>query len=114
MPDRSISEFITRIERLQMRGEQKQQWIAWLREYHTPGYYNRIPDSTRGAKFAYNHLQNPDLLLWLIKAAGLSDLRYTAAKEAALGIPTLSGQSGRIRHEVPWDDVAATLWPSGK
>jgi hypothetical protein len=34
-----------------------------------------------------------------------------AARKAAAKLPTMQQQSGAIRKAVPWELVAATLWP---
>jgi hypothetical protein len=48
---------------------QKQHWLGWLREYHRPGAYGRRPGLRRDARFVYNHIVEPKMLLWLISAA---------------------------------------------
>jgi hypothetical protein len=40
-------------------------------EYDGPGAYGRIAGKQRDARFAYNHIVEPKMLLWLIKAAGV-------------------------------------------
>ncbi len=48
----------------------KEFWLGWLNEYHGPGAYGRTGDpGRRDARFAYNHLVNPDALVWLVGAA---------------------------------------------
>lgn len=50
---------------------QKEHWLGWLRYYGGPGAYGRKGGAGRDAEFAYNHIVNFQMLLWLIKAAGL-------------------------------------------
>lgn len=77
----SIREFIHKIERLSSDEPvhdprvwymtQKEHWLGWLREYDGPGAYGRIAGKQRDARFAYNHIVEPKMLLWLIEAAGV-------------------------------------------
>jgi hypothetical protein len=91
---------------------QKQHWLGWLQEYHGPGAYGRAASQRRNARFAYNHVVNPQLLLYLIKAAGVEPRRMKAADEAAARGTTMMQQSGAIRKQVPWDVVREALWGS--
>jgi len=75
----SIAQFIRVIERLPSDQAihdprvwyttQKEHWLGWLHEYDGPGAYGRIPGKQRDAKFAYNHIVEPKMLLWLIEAS---------------------------------------------
>ena len=86
----SIAEFRRAIERLpsdQPRSQpgvwyqtQKEHWLGWLREYEGPGAYGRKPNQSRDAKFAYNHVVCPEMLLWLIEAAGVRQELVTGAR----------------------------------
>ncbi len=59
---------------------QKEHWIGWLDEYASSGVYNRKTNTPRDARYAYNHIVEPRMLLWLIEAAGteMSSLIPTA------------------------------------
>ena len=50
---------------------QKEHWLGWLSEYHSPGAYGRKSHSRRDARYAYNHIVEAKMLLWLVQAAGV-------------------------------------------
>lgn len=89
---------------------QKQHWIGWLGEYHTAGYYGRKSTEKRDARYAYNHIVEPKMLLWLIEAAGLPAATVRKAKKGAAQGKTMMAQSAAIRRLVHWDEVAEALW----
>jgi hypothetical protein len=90
---------------------QKEHWMGWLSEYDGPGAYGRKNGVKRDARFAYNHIVEPKMLLWLAQASGVpSDLTRAALAECAKA-PTLQQQSSIIRRYVPWEVVARLLWP---
>jgi hypothetical protein len=66
----SIEEFIEAIEKLP-RHDIRGGWIWWLRDYNKPGPYDRLTDQNHTAKFAYNHMTHPAMLIWLIEEAGV-------------------------------------------
>jgi hypothetical protein len=91
---------------------QKEHWIGWLNEYAGPGAYNRQTHTARDARYAYNHIVEPRMLLWLIEAAGVDkDLVSQAKRDFSQGT-SLMQQSAIIRRIVPWDTVATALWGS--
>lgn len=90
---------------------QKEHWIGWLQEYRGPGAYGRLTNKKRDAGFAYNHIVNPKMLLWLIDAAGVDPELVALARKDALEGKTMIQQSAAIRRHVPWDTVASRLWP---
>jgi hypothetical protein len=89
---------------------QQEHWLGWLREYDGPGAYGRKPGLNRDAKYAYNHIVCPGMLLWLIAAAGVRQDLVVAAQNAAAAGTTLMQKSGAIRRHVPWAEVRAALW----
>jgi hypothetical protein len=93
---------------------QKQHWLGWLGEYDGPGAYARMPGKQRDAKFAYNHIVCPEMLLWLIEAAGVRQDLVQAARSACGTGTTLMQKSGAIRRHVPWAEVYDVLWGSGR
>ncbi len=115
----SIAEFRRAIERLpsdQPRSQpgvwyqtQKEHWLGWLHEYEGPGAYGRKPNQSRDAKFAYNHIVCPEMLLWLIQAAGVKQELVTAAQNAAATGTTMMQSAGAIRKQVSWSEVSAAL-----
>jgi hypothetical protein len=64
----------------------------------------------RDARYAYNHIVEPKMLLWLIPAAGVKPALVRAARLAAKGPKTMMAQSAAIRRVVPWDMLAERLW----
>lgn len=108
----SIAQFIEVIERLPSDPPvhhprvwyltQKEHWLGWLGDYDGPGGYGRIPGQKRDAKFAYNHIVNPQMLLWLIEAIGVRYDLVEAAKRASAEGKSLMQMSGSIRKCVPW------------
>lgn len=93
---------------------QKQHWLGWLAEYNTRGAYGRIPGKNRDARFAYNHVVEPLMLVWLISAAGVPRKLVREAKDDAARRKTMMAQSAAIRRRVPWEVVAGRLWLSEK
>jgi hypothetical protein len=65
----------------------------------------------RDARYAYNHIVEPKMLLWLIPAAGVKPALVRAARAAAKGPRTMMAQSAAVRRVVPWEIVEAALWP---
>jgi hypothetical protein len=89
---------------------QKQHWIGWLSEYAGPGFYGRQAGVKRDAKFAYNHIVEPKMLLYLSTAAGVDRRLLIAAKRTSARSSTLMQKSAAIRCVIPWETVAAALW----
>jgi hypothetical protein len=50
---------------------QQEHWLGWLGNYNTSGAYSRKPGMNRDAKFAYNQVVCPNLLLYLFKAINI-------------------------------------------
>lgn len=90
---------------------QKQHWLGWLGEYDGPGFYGRSRWD-RPAKFVYNHIQCPPMLLWLAEASGLPRAQLLRAKAAALAVSDHNGPStAAVRALLPWDMVEQSLRP---
>ena len=116
----SIAEFIRKIERLPSDKPvhdprvwyktQKEHWLGWLHEYDGPGAYGRIPGKQRDAKFAYNHIVEPKMLLWLIEAAGVRTDLVNAAKRVSTQGESPMQKSGAIRKCAPWTVLYDTIW----
>lgn len=93
---------------------QKEHWIGWLLDYRSPGAYGRKVVEGRDARFVYNHVVCPDLLLFLAKGSGVSEQRLRAAREAARSAGTTQmAQSAAIRKQIPWELVLTALKSSG-
>ena len=116
----SISQFILAIRQLSSDvpvddssvwyKTQKEHWLEWLEGYHGPGGYGRKVDEKRDARYAYNHIVNYEMLLWIITAAGIKPSLIKAAQRASIHGFTLQQRSAAIRRLVPWDELAAALW----
>ena len=90
---------------------QKEHWLGWLKYYNTKGAYGRIPGLNRDARYAYNHIVCPPMLLWLASAAGVKASRVRAARREAATRESEPAQAAAIRRHVPWELVAEALWP---
>lgn len=88
---------------------QKEHWLGWLDPNSATGTYPRKSGPERDAKFVYNHIMEPKMLLWLTAAAGVpKDMLHMAQKAAEIAT-TLAGKSAAIRRNVPWPEVVAAL-----
>jgi hypothetical protein len=87
---------------------QHEHWLGWLREYDGSGFYGR-QKFDRSAEFVYNHIYNPQMLIYLAEAAGISKARVQAATRSGLACSTMPAMSSAIRREIPWPMVEAAL-----
>jgi len=116
----SISSFIQAIEKLPpdkaiddpkvWYQTQQEHWLEWLKEYHGPGGYGRKVDKKRDARYAYNHIVNYEMLLWIIEAAGVKASLVKAARRVSAQRSTLQQKSAAIRKVVSWETLAEALW----
>lgn len=90
---------------------QHEHWIGWLSHYDGPGAYGRDPSVQRDAKFVYNHIVEPAMLLYLAAAAGVDRRKVAIARRVASEGKTLMQKAGAVRQHIPWPVVAAALWP---
>ena len=88
---------------------QKDHWLGWLEAEENTGTYLRKAAPDRDARWVYNHIVEPKMLLWLIRASGVRPELVQAAARAAGGASSLAGKSAAIRRQVPWPEVAAAL-----
>lgn len=88
---------------------QKGHWLGWLRGYSGPGAYNR-KNWHRDARFAYNHVVCPELLIYLIRNLSLPAEVAEAAEKAYATGSTMMATSGAIRKVVPWEMVYQAIW----
>lgn len=91
----------------------KEHWLRWLKGYHSPGAYGRKITHGRDAEFSYNHVMNPEMLLYLIRQSGVSKRTLSKAINAAASKPNWAEKVAVIRETVPWEHVAEKLWPAG-
>jgi hypothetical protein len=90
---------------------QKEHWLGWLGEYHTAGAYGRQTSVRRDAEYAYNHVVQVEMLLYLIDAARVDRKLVTKARSEASRGKTLMQKSALVRKVVPWSVIAEALWP---
>ena len=90
---------------------QKEHWLGWLREYDGPGFYGRTSGVKRDARFAYNHIVESKMLLWVIRAAGVPSRRLAEARRAERNARSMQAKSSAVRKAVPWEILAPRLWP---
>jgi hypothetical protein len=116
----SIKRLITAIEKLPSDSprkrprkwytSQKQHWLGWLRKYHTPGAYGRQINIHRDARYAYNHIVEHEMLLWIIDAADVDEKLVNRARKSIKNLASKQQKSAAIRKIVPWDVLAEALW----
>ncbi len=87
---------------------QKEHWLRWLAEYDGPGAYGRVVRS-RSAEYAYNHVVNPQMLVWLAEAVGIPKVVVRNAVKQALAQTSMSAMSKAIRRVIDWKQIAARL-----
>ena len=122
MSEYSVEQFVELIERLPADKEepvgtqgynryrtQKAHWLGWLNSKSTTGTYQRQDAPNRGAKYVYNHIMEPKMLLWLISALGLQSELVERAKEEAKNKKSMAGSCAAIRRVVPWQTLEKTL-----
>ena len=81
---------------------QKDHWLGWLDSKSTTGTYQRKDTSGRGAKYVYNHIMEPKMLLWLISASSInSELLEKVTKESNIN-NSMASSCATIRKIVSW------------
>ena len=88
---------------------QKSHWLGWLDSKSNSGTYQRKDAPNRGAKFVYNHIMEPKMLLWLISASGVDMKLVTQAEENAANAKSMASGCAAIRKVVPWEDLELVL-----
>lgn len=91
---------------------QKEHWLGWLSEYNGPGAYKRKVTAGRDARFAYNHIVEPKMLVYLAEASGVPQAQAVAAREVLRSKASLASQAAAVRKIVPWGTIEAALWPN--
>ena len=87
---------------------QHEHWLGWLREWDGPGFYGR-KESNRSAEFVYNHIVNPQMLIYLAEAAGITKTLVREATHSALARSTMPAMSAAIRRHIPWRMIEGAL-----
>lgn len=88
---------------------QKEHWLGWLNVNSTTGSFRRRSGNERGARYVYNQIGEPKMLIWLASSAGISNERLSAAIQAADDVTNLRSKCGAIRRALPWNEVASAL-----
>lgn len=89
---------------------QKEHWLGWLSEYKGPGAYARKGGNNQDAQFAYNHIVEYRMLLWIIGAAGVEPKLVKQVKCIIDEDMSMQANSAAIREIVPWQALAHALW----
>ena len=87
---------------------QKAHWLGWLTKKPGAKYF-RQDAPNRGAKFVYNHIMEPKMLLWLISASGLQIELVEQAKEASLNTKSMASSCAAIRKVVSFQTLEKAL-----
>ena len=93
---------------------QREHWLGWLSQYNGPGAYGRKGGEGRDARFAYNHIVCPEMLLYLVRAIPLRPEIIQAVESAYESGGTLMAKSGAIRKVAPWSEIYQALWADEK
>jgi hypothetical protein len=88
---------------------QKSHWLGWLDTKSNTGTYYRKDAPNRGAKFVYNHIMEPKMLLWLISASGVDMKLVTQAEENAANAKTMASSCAAIRKVVSWEALELVI-----
>jgi hypothetical protein len=88
---------------------QKQHWLGWLRVYNGPGAYG-CNNWSRDAKFAYNHIVCPNMLVYLAHAIPLDQEIINGVDQAFHTGFTEMEKSGAIRKVTPWPVIYQASW----
>ena len=83
---------------------QKAHWLGWLSKKPGVKYY-RQDAPNRGAKFVYNHIMEPKMLLWLITASGVDNKLIANAQKDSDNARTMASSCAAIRKVVSWEDL---------
>lgn len=88
---------------------QHKHWWGWPSGCRGPGTNGR-QDWDKSAEFVYNHVVNPQMLVYRAEAAVVSELLVEAAASAALANnSTMMSMSASVRRTVPWEMVERAL-----
>ena len=88
---------------------QKAHWLGWLDSKSNSGTYQRKDAPNRGAKFVYNHIMEPKMLLWLISASGIDVKLVAQTEENAANAKTMASSCAAIRKVVSWEALELVI-----
>lgn len=86
----------------------KQQWLDWLSGYDGPGFYGR-ENSDRTARFIFNRLNNPAMILWLAEASGVDQTLIRQASQFPRKNASKQTQAASVRTIISWELIEARL-----
>lgn len=88
----------------------QEQWIRWLEDYDSPGYYGR-KDGKRSAHWVYQHLNNGKMIVWLNEALGENPKTIEAAiEDMQRNGSSAQAQAKIARLHLPWDRAVRLLF----
>lgn len=93
---------------------QKEHWLSWLFLYNYNGAYGRTPGQNRDAKWAYNHIVCPEMLLYLAKSININSALISEAEKIYETDVTEMHKAGEIRKLIPWTLVYETMFANEK
>ena len=88
---------------------QKAHWLGWLDPAAGTGSYPRSAGAGRDAKYVYNHIIEPKLLLWLVTSAGVNAELVVLARASAEAAKSMPAKSAAMRRQIPWATVCDAL-----
>lgn len=88
---------------------QRDHWLGWLDPDREVVTYARSIGPGRGARYAYNHIMEPKMLLWLITASGLPKEMHDLAQQEAQCKTAFASKCAAVRKIVPWEVIASQL-----
>jgi len=88
---------------------QKEHWVGWLFNYNSPGAYGRKVTEGRDAKFVYNHVACPEMLIFLAKASGVNAKLVSKAKKVSAATNEQMAKVAAVRGLIPWSVVVEAL-----
>ena len=88
---------------------QKSHWLGWLDSKSNTGTYQRRDSPNRGAKFVYNHIMEPKMLLWLISASNVDKKLIARAQKDSDSAKTMASSCASIRKVIPWEALEIVI-----
>jgi len=82
-------------------------WLRWLSGYEDKTYGRANPN--RSAKFIYNALNYPEMIIWLAAASGVNPQLIREATNATDRKESRMAQSAALRRLLPWSVIATHL-----
>ncbi|MGQ5490718.1 hypothetical protein ACUH78_17890 [Thauera sp. ZXT1-4] len=88
---------------------QKDHWLGWIDPNSNTGTYQRASRPDRDARYVYNHIMEPKMLLWLASASGVNSGVIEEAMLASENASSFASRSAAVRKIIPWAVVSAAL-----